>query len=138
MTQKKGNAFKKSIISLFLVVCSLASIAVVSANAESSSSRAQLSNGYVVTTTASRTTYTASGKAAITSGAPSSIKLVTKGYFGSTTNSYTYTQTKQSGEASSVKVPKFKYYDGSGNAKKTYKVKSTGTYKGETMPSATA
>ena len=135
MEHKKAGIFKRTAISVMAAVCALTSATALSANAASTSERDTLSNGYVVTTTATRTTYTASGKAAVTSGGPTTIHLVTKGFFGSTTKSYNSSKKKDKDSAQSATVDPFDYYLNSVRLI-TYKVKSTATYGGETAEAA--
>ncbi len=135
MVKKNIKIFKRTAISVMAAVCALSSAASLSANAKSTSSRQELSNGYVVTTTATRTTYTASGKAEVTSGGSTSIKLVTKGFFTYNGDKYSSTKTKISDNNSCVEVKPFEYYK-DGKRFTTYKVKSTGTYRGETTEPA--
>lgn len=135
MKHKKAGIFKRTAISVMATVCALTSAAALSANAASTSERAVLKNGYVVTTTATRTTYTASGKAAVTSGGPTTIHLVTKGFFGTSTTSYNSSKKADKDFSQSATVDPFEYYK-DGKRLTTYKVKSTGTYGGETPEAA--
>lgn len=89
MTHKKVNTFIKSTISLFLVICSLSSIAIISTNAASKTVESVLPNsGYVVSTKAEYlpNDCEASSTGRVVSGPPMTIKVWGTGYFNTSSD----------------------------------------------------
>lgn len=68
------HKIRKITTTMLATICAFSSVAAISASAASSTRYAEMSNGYTVSSTASYSGNTTSGKGSVTNGGPCSIK----------------------------------------------------------------
>ena len=69
------HKIRKITTTMLATICAFSSVAAISASAASSTRYAEMSNGYTVSSTASYSGNTTSGKGSVTNGGPCSIKV---------------------------------------------------------------
>ena len=77
------HKIRKITTTMLATICAFSSVAAISASAASSTRYAEMSNGYTVSSTASYSGNTTSGKGSVTNGGPCSIKVWVYGYYKS-------------------------------------------------------